>query len=178
MWLIVLSDQRPIVALVSLYPTNQLIGHGPLFQRPTDVELCSPPQGEARACGIVGDFSPVFLTGRQVTHVILTRPPLPRVAARAFDLHVLGTPPAFILSQDQTRHPMAVSCLLARSRGNGPWFELRSRPSCCYCCLSTLGCSQMSSFISACPTSRARRTALKPETDRNCLLVRARSAAS
>ena len=23
----------------------------------------------------------------------------------AFDLHVLGTPPAFILSQDQTRHP-------------------------------------------------------------------------
>src|SRR5216684_7705966 len=27
---------------------------------------------------------------------------------RTFDLHVLGTPPAFILSQDQTRHP---SCL-------------------------------------------------------------------
>src|SRR5712692_8991895 len=25
--------------------------------------------------------------------------------SRAFDLHVLGTPPAFILSQDQTRHP-------------------------------------------------------------------------
>ena len=25
---------------------------------------------------------------------------------RTFDLHVLGTPPAFILSQDQTRHPM------------------------------------------------------------------------
>ena len=26
----------------------------------------------------------------------------------AFDLHVLGTPPAFILSQDQTRHPMFI----------------------------------------------------------------------
>src|SRR5258707_2495183 len=25
--------------------------------------------------------------------------------SRAFDLHVLGTPPAFIMSQDQTRHP-------------------------------------------------------------------------
>src|SRR5258707_3348342 len=25
--------------------------------------------------------------------------------SRTFDLHVLGTPPAFILSQDQTRHP-------------------------------------------------------------------------
>ena len=26
-WLIILSDQLPIVALVGLYPTNQLIGH-------------------------------------------------------------------------------------------------------------------------------------------------------
>ena len=33
MWLIVLSDQLPIVALVGSYPTNQLIGHGPSFQR-------------------------------------------------------------------------------------------------------------------------------------------------
>jgi hypothetical protein len=39
--------------------------------------------------------------------VFLTRPPLPGPLARvrSFDLHVLGTPPAFILSQDQTRHP-------------------------------------------------------------------------
>src|SRR5579862_5790492 len=28
---------------------------------------------------------------------------------RTFDLHVLGTPPAFILSQDQTRHPISMS---------------------------------------------------------------------
>src|SRR6266849_3657089 len=27
---------------------------------------------------------------------------------RTFDLHVLGTPPAFILSQDQTRHPSCI----------------------------------------------------------------------
>ena len=40
------------------------------------------------------------------THVLLTRPPLTRIASCAFDLHVLGTPPAFILSQDQTRHSM------------------------------------------------------------------------
>jgi hypothetical protein len=32
--------------------------------------------------------------------VLLTRLPLP--IARAFDLHVLGLPPAFVLSQDQT----------------------------------------------------------------------------
>jgi len=34
--------------------------------------------------------------------VLLSRPPL--TPKGAFDLHVLGTPPAFILSQDQTLH--------------------------------------------------------------------------
>ena len=44
----------------------------------------------------------------QVTYVLLTRSPLTSKKAsslfRAFDLHVLGMPPAFILSQDQTLH--------------------------------------------------------------------------
>ena len=44
---------------------------------------------------------------RQVAHVLLTRPPLSHFSKQAFqnaslDLHVLGTPPAFVLSQDQT----------------------------------------------------------------------------
>ena len=44
---------------------------------------------------------------RQVTHALLTRPPLSHLSIRrnqgaSFDLHVLSTPPAFILSQDQT----------------------------------------------------------------------------
>ena len=44
---------------------------------------------------------------RQVTHALLTRPPLSHHSIRrnhgaSFDLHVLSTPPAFILSQDQT----------------------------------------------------------------------------
>ena len=44
---------------------------------------------------------------RQVTPALLTRPPLSHPSVRrlqgaSFDLHVLGTPPAFILSQDQT----------------------------------------------------------------------------
>ena len=46
----------------------------------------------------------------QVAYALLTRPPLsasqnqPKYLQRGFslDLHVLGTPPAFILSQDQT----------------------------------------------------------------------------
>jgi hypothetical protein len=32
-WLIVLSDQLPIVALVSRYLTNKLMGRGPLTKR-------------------------------------------------------------------------------------------------------------------------------------------------
>ena len=41
---------------------------------------------------------------RQVAHVLLTRPPLASLPKEihSLDLHVLGTPPAFILSQDQT----------------------------------------------------------------------------
>ena len=33
MWLIVLSDQLPIVALVSRYLTNKLMGRGPIPKR-------------------------------------------------------------------------------------------------------------------------------------------------
>ena len=41
---------------------------------------------------------------RQVAHVLLTRPPLIHSPKRisSLDLHVLSTPPAFGLSQDQT----------------------------------------------------------------------------
>ena len=50
---------------------------------------------------------------RQVTHALLTRPPLSHPSVRklpdaSFDLHVLSTPPAFILSQDQT---LILKCL-------------------------------------------------------------------
>ena len=61
-------------------------------------------------CGISTDFSLLFPTEGQVTHALLTRPPLnlikiiPKKSIKEvpFDLHVLGTPPAFVLSQDQT----------------------------------------------------------------------------
>ena len=41
---------------------------------------------------------------RQVAHVFLPRPPLASLPKEihSLDLHVLGTPPAFVLSQDQT----------------------------------------------------------------------------
>src|SRR5699024_1587446 len=63
---------------------------------------------------VASGFSPGFpelsRSCRQVAHVLLTRPPLVPQALtpkgdcllHALDLHVLGTPPAFVLSQDQT----------------------------------------------------------------------------
>ena len=57
-----------------------------------------------RLCGISSRFQLLSPCTGQVTHALLTRPPLashPEVVS-SFDLHVLGTPPAFILSQDQT----------------------------------------------------------------------------
>ena len=38
----------------------------------------------------------------QIAHALLTRPPLKHPKVSSLDLHVLGTPPAFVLSQDQT----------------------------------------------------------------------------
>ena len=32
-WLIILSDQLPVAALVGHYPTNKLIGRGPVLER-------------------------------------------------------------------------------------------------------------------------------------------------
>ena len=57
----------------------------------------SPPSS-----GISQAFAWVSRSRGQVAYVLLTRSPLGGIAASPFDLHVLGTPPAFILSQDQT----------------------------------------------------------------------------
>ena len=54
--------------------------------------------------GISSSFPKLSQIQGQITHVLLTRAPLvgtPK-GPLPFDLHVLGTPPAFVLSQDQT----------------------------------------------------------------------------
>ena len=63
-----------------------------------------------RLCGISSRFQLLSPCIGQVTHALLTRPPLSHKSVTpkgswinaSFDLHVLSTPPAFILSQDQT----------------------------------------------------------------------------
>ncbi len=55
--------------------------------------------------GISSPFGLLSPTSGQITNALLTRSPLETVVLLqrlSFDLHVLGTPPAFILSQDQT----------------------------------------------------------------------------
>ena len=67
---------------------------------------------EVRLSGISIRFRMLSRSFGQVAHVLLTRPPLsfrvfhPKASAAEtpLDLHVLGTPPAFVLSQDQTLH--------------------------------------------------------------------------
>ncbi len=48
-WLIILSDQLPVVALVGRYPTNKLIGHEPLLECQAHGSAFLPsPQEEKR----------------------------------------------------------------------------------------------------------------------------------
>ena len=56
--------------------------------------------------GISPAFAGLSQTSRQITHVLRTLSPLEQddIATTLFplDLHVLSTPPAFVLSQNQT----------------------------------------------------------------------------
>jgi hypothetical protein len=63
-------------------------------------------------CGINVPFETVSPARGHVIYALLTR--LPLGIATPFDLHVLGTPPALVLSQDQTLQQM-VSCSFRRT---------------------------------------------------------------
>ena len=92
-WLVILSDQLMIVALVSFYLTNKLI-----MRRPFPKRRSFTPKS---TCGIRHHFWCLSLTlGYVPTCYSAVRRSSPEVLP--LDLHVLGTPPAFILSQDQT----------------------------------------------------------------------------
>ena len=66
--------------------------------------------------GISPAFAELFRTSRQMIHVLRTLAPLLplNIATRqsASDLHVLSTPPAFVLSQNQTLRKQNVSLIL------------------------------------------------------------------
>ncbi len=105
-WLIILSNQLLIVALVSRYPTNKLIRRRPISQCDPDYSglLSSRSSRFGSVSGISPGFPGLFQAVRQVVYALLTRSPVyfPAEAGVLLDLHVLSTPPAFVLSQDQT----------------------------------------------------------------------------
>ena len=82
-WLIILSDQLPIVALVGHYPTNKLIGHRPLPER----EALRSPTFLLRAYAVLAQLSlgypPLRGTFRCIPHPFAARRQgCPRAAAR------------------------------------------------------------------------------------------------
>ena len=107
-WVIVLSDHLPIVALVSRYPTNELIGRRPLPKRLTAFESRLNVTQHAVLATLSGSYSP--LRGRSPTRYSAVRHYRSSKPDRPFDLHVSCTPPALILSQDQTLRKDAQPC--------------------------------------------------------------------
>ena len=117
-WPVTLSGRLPVVALVSHYLTNKLIGRESILDQSSFQLLAMRLKVVS---GIRHRFQCLSQSQGQVTHVLLTRSPLVHRASSAssFDLHVLSTPPAFILSQDQTLR----KCLIARTDSPTNWFS-------------------------------------------------------
>ena len=82
------------------HPAVYLMGRDPIPRRLGFARGAMRPPG---ASGITPGFPELSPGAGQVGHVLLSRSPLasPRRGV-PFDLHVLGAPPAFILSQDRT----------------------------------------------------------------------------
>ena len=72
-WPDTLSGRLPVVALVGHYPTNKLIGRGPIPHRKS-----FPPQTMKPVVisGIRPSFPGLSRSAGQITHVLLTRSPL------------------------------------------------------------------------------------------------------
>jgi hypothetical protein len=103
-WLIVLSDQLPVDALVGRYPTNKLIGREPIPKRKS---ISSNDHAIKRGYPVLIQVSLGYpgLRGRLLTCYSPVRRSVIDLVTRIYsslDLHALGTPPAFVLSQDQT----------------------------------------------------------------------------
>ena len=102
MWPVTLSGRLPIADLVGRYLTNYLIGRELTLQRTNP--FTPLPCDSVVLCGISNCFQLLSPSVGQIAHALLTRPPLENQpkSISSFDLHVLSTPPAFVLSQDQT----------------------------------------------------------------------------
>ena len=101
---------RPAIRLSLGEPLpHQLADRPRAYQKAPDLAV---PALNSKRCpsevtsGISSPFSKLFQTSWQITHVLRTLAPLNTsyiaAACIPLDLHVLSTPPAFVLSQNQT----------------------------------------------------------------------------
>ncbi len=72
-WPDTLSGRLPVVALVGHYPTNKLIGRGPIPHRKS---FPPPTMKPMIIFGIRPSFPGLSQSAGQITHVLLTRSPL------------------------------------------------------------------------------------------------------
>ena len=101
-WPVTLSGRLPVVALVGHHPTNKLIGRGPIPHR--YITLSPTNHAARREYPVLDPVSQAYprVQGRSPTCYSPVRHSSTPEGAFPFDLHVLSTPPAFVLSQDQT----------------------------------------------------------------------------
>lgn len=80
---------------------------------PRAINLSSATRKLQSVSGISCDFSQLSQTQGQVTHALLSRLPLGKTlgSESSSDLHALGVPPTFVLSQDQTLRSTDVASL-------------------------------------------------------------------
>ena len=104
MWPSTLSGRLPVDALVGHYPTNKLIGRELI---PYRKNLSTTPP-TAWSYPVLDPVSQAYPKekGRLLTCYSPVRHSHHQTKAQwiPFDLHVLSTPPAFVLSQNQTLH--------------------------------------------------------------------------
>ena len=104
MWPYTLSGRLPVDALVGHYPTNKLIGRELIPHR----KNLSNNHTKDRSYPVLDPVSQAYpeVQGRSPTcYSPVRHSSTPsKLEAFPFDLHVLSTPPAFVLSQDQTLH--------------------------------------------------------------------------
>jgi hypothetical protein len=103
-WPPALSGRLPVVALVGHHPANKLIGREPHPSRKT----FHPKPCSKRSYPVLIPVSGGYprARGRLLTCYSPVRRSSTPERAFPLDLHVLSTPPAFVLSQDQTLRRM------------------------------------------------------------------------
>ena len=98
------------------------------------------------SCGISTCFQVLSPCVGQIAHALLTRPPLKHLGASSsmspLDLHVLGTPPAFVLSQDQT---LMFNPTPSTGANRFMAFLTRSESDCSFCSSFSISFSRIAS---------------------------------